>query len=65
MTATASYRLARIAGGFRLSLSVHITKKDWPKPTLAALRFKESLFYLRANHSAARYYLVLFDIDVL
>ena len=26
MTATASYRLARIAGGFRLSLSVHIRK---------------------------------------
>ena len=26
MTATASYRLARIAGGFRLSLSVHIIK---------------------------------------
>ena len=26
MTATAFYRLARIAGGFKLSLSVHITK---------------------------------------
>ncbi len=29
MTATASYRLARIAGGFRLSLSVH-RKEDFP-----------------------------------
>ena len=26
MTATAFYRLARIAGGFKLSLSVHIIK---------------------------------------
>ena len=28
MTATAFYRHARIAGGFKLSLSVHINKKD-------------------------------------
>ena len=28
MTATAFYRLDRIAGGFRLSLSVHITKRE-------------------------------------
>ena len=40
MTATASYRLARIAGGFRLSLSVHIIKGA---PIESAPQFKIAL----------------------
>ena len=42
MTATAFYLLARIAGGFRLSLSVHI-RKTQGLPERLALRFKINL----------------------
>ena len=40
MTATASYRLARIAGGFRLSLSVHIIKNRVFKARFFDLAYK-------------------------
>ena len=38
MTATAFYRHARIAGGFKLSLSVHIMKTERPIPQQDEIR---------------------------
>ena len=57
MTATAFYRHARIAGGFKLSLSVHIIKKA---PIMALFLFLNQIylpclaFLTSAKNCAAR-----------
>lgn len=47
MTATAFYRHARIAGGFKLSLSVHITRKS---PLASAKRLNGQKFLIRTSY---------------